>query len=236
MSDRWWNYFSNHMAGEKHWLQGAVSHWQFFQTFYGVLLARYPPGTRILDVGCGPGYSDLYLAANGYCVTGVDNDERVVQLATDLGARVGVGVDYLQANAFDLSPFHDSFDVVYSVGVLEHFDRHVTVELLREQARCAHDVIICIPTRFTRYSDGITDERIYRIDQLRQIVREADLDVTGSFGFGDVTVTRSQIWLKRLLPHAAYRTLQNNGYGFNIAVIGSRRTRGTAAVLAAIAR
>lgn len=223
MSDRWWDYFSSHMASEKHWLQGAVSHWQFFQTFYGVLLGRYPAGTRILDVGCGPGYTDLYLAANGYRVTGIDNDERIVQLAGDLAARLGVEVDYRQADAFELGRFHGAFDVAYSVGVLEHFDRDVTIELLKEQARCARDVVICIPTRYTRYSDGITDERIYRIDQLRQIVREAGLDVTGSFGFGDVTVTRSQVWLKRILPHAMYRILQNNGYGFNITVIGSRR-------------
>lgn len=228
MSDRWWEYFSGHMAGDKHWLRGAISHWQFFQTFYGVLLTRYPTGTRILDVGCGPGYSDLYLAANGYRVTGVDNDERIVQLASELSARLGVEVDYRRADAFDLSRFHGSFDVVYSVGVLEHFDREVTIQLLKEQARCAHDVLICIPTRYTRYSDGITDERIYRIAQLRQIVNDAGLNVTTSFGFGDVSVTRSQIWLKRILPHAMYRIIQNNGYGFNIAVIGSRRQRDAA--------
>lgn len=220
MSDRWWDYFNGHMGSEYHWLEGAVSHWQFFQTFYGMVLSLLPNGARVLDVGCGPGYSDLYFASRGYRVTGVDNDKRIVDLAKDLRERLGVSLEYQQGDAFNLSPFYGSFDMAYSVGVLEHFDRDVTIKLLREQARCARLVLICIPTRYTCYSDGITDERIYSMRQLKDIVREAGLEVVRGFGFGDVTVTSTQIWFKRLLPHALYRLTQNRGYAFNIAVMG----------------
>lgn len=208
------------MAKEHHWLEGAVSHWQFFQTFYGTVFGLLPPGASLLDVGCGRGYSDLYFAAHGYRVTGVDNDERIVDIARELRERFGVGLEYHQGDAFNLTPFYGRFDMAYSVGVLEHFDRDVTIRLLKEQARCARHVLICIPTRFTCYSDGITDERIYTIKQLKEIVYEAGLDVVTQFGFGDVSVTRAQIWLKRLLPHAVYRLLQNRGYAFNMAVVG----------------
>ncbi|HWQ52264.1 MAG TPA: class I SAM-dependent methyltransferase, partial [Bryobacteraceae bacterium] len=37
-----------------------------------VLLARLPPGARILDVGCGTGYLAAKLTARGFRVTGVD--------------------------------------------------------------------------------------------------------------------------------------------------------------------
>lgn len=220
MSDRWWDYFNGHMVSEHHWLEGAVSHWQFFQNFYGMVLGLLPKGGRVLDVGCGPGYSDLYFAARGLRVTGVDNDERIVNLARSLGERLAVPLEYQQGDAFNLGPFYGRFDMAYSVGVLEHFDRDVTVKLLKEQAKCAHMVLICIPTRYTCYSDGITDERIYSMRQLKEIVHEAGLEVVCGFGFGDVTVTPVQVWFKRLLPHAFYRLMQNRGFAFNIAVVG----------------
>jgi len=204
MSDRWWNYFNKHQEQEHHWIDGAVSHWQFFKTFYGMVFRHLPNESSILDIGCGPGYSDLYLSAHGYQVTGVDNDERIISLAEDVRDCLGLSLDYRRGDAFDLSPFYGGFDMVYSVGVLEHFDREVTIQLLKEQAKCAHLILISIPTQYTRYSDGITDERIYTMAQLKQIVRDAGLEVVNGFGFGDVTVTRLQVWMKRLLPHAVY--------------------------------
>jgi SAM-dependent methyltransferase len=220
MSNRWWDYFSKHKKGQSHWIEGAISHWQFFKTFYGMVFRYLPNGSRILDVGCGPGYSDLYLSGHGYHVTGIDNDERIVSLARDVRDRLDLSIDYQYGDAFDLSPYYGGFDMVYSVGVLEHFDRQVTIDLLKEQAKCGKLVLICIPTQYTRYSDGITDERIYTMGQLKNIVVDAGMEVVTGFGFGDVTVTKNQIWIKRIMPHAIYRLLQNGGYAFNIAVIG----------------
>jgi SAM-dependent methyltransferase len=220
MSDRWWNYFEKHKEQGRHWLDGAISHWQFFKTFYGMVFRYLPDGSKVLDIGCGPGYSDLYLSAHGYKVTGVDNDERIISLAEGVRDQIGASLGYQHGDAFDLSPFYGKFDMAYSVGVLEHFDREVTIQLLQEQARCAPLVLISIPTKYTCYSDGITDERIYTMSQLKQIVRDAGMDVVTGFGFGDVTATPLQIWVKRLLPHAVYRLLQNHGFAFNIAVIG----------------
>jgi len=222
MTDRWLEYFNRQGAQGAAWLKAAVTHWGFHEILYGMIQRHCPPPARILDVGCGPGWSDLYLASCGYRVTGVDNEPRLIEKARDLQDRLGVPAEFEPADAFDLTRFHDRFDLVYSCGVLEHFDRAVTIELLREQAKCAPRVLIQIPTRYTALTGEITDERIYTIGELKRIVHEAGLRVVTAFGYGEVTVTPAQIWLRRLLPRMVWRWLQNQGYAYSIAVLGER--------------
>src|SRR5690606_17435901 len=104
---------------------------------------------------------------------------------------------------------------------LEHFDREVTINLLMEQAKCAKQVLIQIPTRFTAYTGEVTDERFYSINELKQIVRESGLEILKAFGYGELNATRLHLFLRQILPRAAWRVLQNMGYGYAIAVIGS---------------
>jgi len=226
MSDRWLDYFGAQRIDNPAWLKGAVDHWSFMLQLYGEIQRILPDGGRILNVGCGLGYTDLYLASHGYQMTGIDNDSRIVERAREFGGRLGIAADFQVADAFDLASLNGKFDLALSVGVLEHFDREVTIQLLQEQARYARFVLICIPSRYTAYAAEITDERIYTMRQLRAMVGDAGLEVSRSFGFGDVTVTPAQIWIKRLLPHALYRIIQNQGYAFNMAVIGRSRTCG----------
>jgi len=223
MSDRWLEYFRNSGALDRDWLKVAVSHWHYNHPLYQQIIKFLKPGSKILDIGCGHGFSDIYLASRGYKVVGVDNDERIVAVASEFAARVESLAEFAKADAFDLKPFHGEFDLAYSCGVLEHFDREVTIRLLREQERCASMVLIEIPTKYTAYTGEITDERIYSIGELKRIVEAAGLEVVASFGYGDVCATRSQIWFKRLMPYGLYRWLQNRGFAYGIAVIGKRQ-------------
>jgi SAM-dependent methyltransferase len=51
-------------------------------SFLDVLLAvDPPPGARILDVGCGPGWTSHYLGKMGYTVLGLDLSEDMLELA-----------------------------------------------------------------------------------------------------------------------------------------------------------
>lgn len=223
MTDRWHHYFATQGAFDATWLKTAVAHWQFHEILYGTIARYCPAPARILDIGCGPGWSDLYLSALGYAVTGIDNEQRLVDIARDLADRLGSASKFEQGDAFDLRPYYGSFDLAYSCGVLEHFDRHVTIQLLQEQAKCAKHVLIQIPTRYTALTGSITDERIYTVRELVQIVRDAGLNVTAAFGYGDISVTPAQVWMRRLLPRGVWRWLQNRGYAFSIAVLGTRR-------------
>jgi SAM-dependent methyltransferase len=227
MTQRWNDYFSAHGVFEGTWLRAAVAHWGFNEVLYGTVLDRLPPPARILDVGSGPGWSDMLFSSLGYEVTGIDNEPRLVHLANELAARMQLPTQFEVADASDLAAYHGRFDLAYSCGVLEHFDRDVTVALLREQAKCAEHVLIQIPTRFSSHAAPLTDERIYTVADLRRIAEDAGLSVIHAFGYGDISVTRSQIWLRRLLPRMLWRALQNQGYAFAIAVLGRRRAAST---------
>lgn len=223
MAERWRKYFDSNGAFDKNWLGTAVAHWGFHETLYGMIQRYCGVPARILDVGCGPGWSDMYLASLGFKVTGVDNEPTLIELANQQAQRLGASVSFQIADAFDLSSLYGQFDMAYSCGVLEHFDRDVTVKLLKEQAKCATYVVIQIPTKYTKYSGQITDERIYSIDELASIVRDAGMEVVSKFGYGDLASTFTHTTLRRLLPRVVWRILQNRGYAFCIAVIGRAR-------------
>jgi len=220
LSERWKNYFDSHGAFDQNWLGTAVAHWGFHETLYGMIARHCPAPARILNVGSGPGWSELYLASIGYDVTGIDNEPSLVALARERASLIGVPAKFEVADAFDLSAFESKFDLVFSCGVLEHFDRDVTVKLLREQAKCAKKVLIQIPACYTAYTGEITDERIYSINELSKIVEDAGLRVVSKFGYGDLAFTPMQIFLRRILPRVAWRIAQNKGFAYSLAVIG----------------
>ncbi len=78
------------------------------------------PGEKVLEVGCGTGADLLQFAKHGSLATGVDLTTNHVELARN---RVGDLAVVYQADARHL-PFEDeSFDYVYSHGVLHHCDQ-----------------------------------------------------------------------------------------------------------------
>jgi 2-polyprenyl-3-methyl-5-hydroxy-6-metoxy-1,4-benzoquinol methylase len=167
------------------------------------------------------GYSDIALQACGFQVVGIDNDDVIVEKAKSHAIELNSRATFEQADAFDLSCYYGSFDLVYSVGVVEHFDRSVTIQLLQEQAKCEPIVVTLIPTRYIKYSAGLSDERIYTMNELCKLSEEAGLTTIRRFGYGDV-ISRWHIWLKRTLPFGLYRLLQNRGYAMGIICIGKR--------------
>jgi SAM-dependent methyltransferase len=203
-------------------LRFAVDQWMFLFPLYLAIRKALPRGGRLLDVGCGAGAFTSLLSTHGFEAVGVDQDTDVVAHARQVARVLGGDASFEQADAFDLSPFHDRFDLAYSIGVVEHFDREVTVSLVKEQARCAQYVLVAIPTQFTKYSAVITDERIYTRPQLEAMVRDAGLTVTDSFVYGEVPTSLARN-LERALPGALYRRLKYVfSYAMGIGCVGRR--------------
>ena len=95
-------------------------------------------GSRILDIGGGPGRYSIWLAAQGYCVTLGDLSPDLLAIAREKAGEQEVELEQLvEANAVDLSVFTDnSFDAVLCLGpmyhLLEESDRQaVADELIR---------------------------------------------------------------------------------------------------------
>lgn len=83
-------------------------------------LDKLPPGTTVLDVGCGIGGSSRILARSyGFAVTGVTISPQQVQRATELTPN-SLNAQFLVDDAMALSFPDDSFDVVWSVEAGPH--------------------------------------------------------------------------------------------------------------------
>ena len=223
MTERWKEYIAGGLEQAGSPMRYALEQWMFLFPVYLAILRALPGGGRVLDVGCGAGAFTSLLGVHGYSVVGVDQDADVIARAHAVGRVLGGNAVFEQADAFDLSRFHGGFDLVYSLGVVEHFDRNLTVSLIEEQARCARCVLVVVPTRYTKYAAVVTDERLYTRRQLNAMVRDAGLVVADSFVYGEVP-TRLSRNLRLLLPSALHRGLTHAlSYGMGIGSLGRRR-------------
>src|SRR5262245_24428058 len=81
-----------------------------------VVETRGKPG-RALDLGCGSGVFSVWLAKQGYAVTGLDFIPRAIEMARERGAAEGVRATLVNA---DLLAWTDpgQFDVIVDSGCL----------------------------------------------------------------------------------------------------------------------
>ncbi|MFA5974902.1 MAG: class I SAM-dependent methyltransferase [Elusimicrobiota bacterium] len=105
-------------------------HWSFIREVIGI-----PKKGKSLEVGCGRGSISSFFAEAGYRVTLFDLSSEVLETAKEIYAKNNHlnRAEFVAGNALKM-PFQDNtFDVVISIGLLEHFrSMH---QLLSEQVR-----------------------------------------------------------------------------------------------------
>jgi|GEM_PF-6159695 len=112
----------------------TIAYWWDYEYHMAKYLfaAKYVQGKNILDIGCGVGYGSSYLLRHGAKkVVGIEINPEVVKLANKSYAKPGL--EFLALDATFL-PFADnSFDVVTSIGMLDHISdpRKVLLEMRR---------------------------------------------------------------------------------------------------------
>ena len=88
-----------------------------------------------MEVGCGRGSLSAHYASDGYQCSLLDTSESIIRAAEQIFSSNALTADFFVGDAERL-PFHDStFDVVTSIGLLEHFDDPTTV--IKEKLRVA---------------------------------------------------------------------------------------------------
>lgn len=95
------------------------------------------PKDWFLDLGCGWGRWCIAAARAGYRVAGIDPDLEAIMAARRVARQLGVSAAYIVADA-RFPPFpSESFDVVHSYGVLQHFSRRDAERAVIQAARVA---------------------------------------------------------------------------------------------------
>jgi len=83
----------------------------------------YPPGSKVLEAGCGVGAQTVILSRNSpeASITSIDISGESVEIARQLAKKEGVeNVDFQVANIFALPYEDETFDHIFICFVLEH--------------------------------------------------------------------------------------------------------------------
>jgi 2-polyprenyl-3-methyl-5-hydroxy-6-metoxy-1,4-benzoquinol methylase len=84
---------------------------------------KVEPGMKVLEIGCAPGKHLAYLAKKRQArVCGLDYSEPGIAFSKELFSRLRLAGEFRCENVFATEFPESSFDVVYSLGVIEHFD------------------------------------------------------------------------------------------------------------------
>jgi SAM-dependent methyltransferase len=87
-------------------------------------------GSKIIDLGCGPGLYTSRLAKKGFQVTGVDFSTNSIAYAVEQARVTSLSIDYIEQDYRNLA-FEDNFDaallIYYDLGVLSNRDTEVVL-------------------------------------------------------------------------------------------------------------
>ena len=98
---------------------------------------RIKPG-RAIDLGCGTGANALYLAQNGFEVTGVDYAEAAIEKAQARAKEAGAQVNFLVDDLTNLCHVSGTFDFLLDYGVLDDLRPRQRESYLRNMLSLTH--------------------------------------------------------------------------------------------------
>jgi ubiquinone/menaquinone biosynthesis C-methylase UbiE len=112
-------------------------------------------GRTILEVGCGRGATLLELARKGANVVGLDYSDQAIAVCRAIASGLDGGgqIEFVKADAQKMPFSNESFDFVFSVGLVEHF--RDPSEILAEQYRVLKNGGYClvqVPQKYSIYT------------------------------------------------------------------------------------
>lgn len=152
-------------------------HWWFVGTrdiICDVVRLHVPIASKILDLGCGTGYTSERLSSLGYNVTSVDNENAAIEAAQRRGLQ-NVHIE----DAAHLTYPDESFEGVVCLDVLEHIQQHeAAVQQLRRVLKkdgCAIIAVPAWPGLFGPHDQALGHFRRYTKKQLRNLLENNGL-------------------------------------------------------------
>lgn len=93
---------------------------------------------RTIDLGCGTGENDIYLAKQGFDVTGVDFAEAAIEKARTRANEVGIQVNFLMDDLTNLRRVSGTFDFLLDYGTLDDLRPQQRESYLRNMLPLTH--------------------------------------------------------------------------------------------------
>lgn len=180
-------------------------------------------GKTILEVGCGRGATLREFARRGAYTFGLDYSEEALEICRNLQAenKTILPGTFVNGDARSL-PFSDgSFDFVFSVGLVEHFEE--PIELLLEQCRVLKPeryLLVQVPQKYSPYTfvkkvlislgkwpyGGWETE--YSDREIVALMKRAELEPTSVYGYGSFVLATAR---HLFLPNLDFGVMWRNG-------------------------
>ena len=154
----------------------------------------FPPGSSLLDYGCGPGDMLEVAAQVGWSAVGVDSSQRSVDIARKRGLEVTL------ADSSSLPFAKGSFDLIFLQSVVEHVPNPMQLLTeLREYLRPDGLIVISSPTPGSHFWDDPTHIRPHTPTSFKTLAEIAGLrpiSINYVFAFLLGIKTTSSLWYK----------------------------------------
>ncbi len=148
-----WGDFYEGAGGADYLLEHIAIHKDFLKEIFA-----YDPRT-VLEAGCGSAIMSVFFAMAGLQATACDRDDDVLKKAAVTAARWKASVRFAKEDILKFSFAADSFDLVFSQGVLEHLDDSQIKKAGKEALRVAKTFIFSVPGPYYKHRD-FGDERL----------------------------------------------------------------------------
>lgn len=156
MDKRWYNLYCNDIKrndGLKNYYYKKIK----YRKKLIKKITQYADSKIVLEAGCGTGVFSIKFADMGYDSYAVDIDKNMLTIVQKISKSVSkVSPKMLECDIFELESVIDKLiDVVYSIGVLEHFDDKEISLILEQQSRISKYIFVGVPTKYFSESEKL---------------------------------------------------------------------------------
>tara|TARA_Y100000310_G_scaffold326114_1_gene390559 strand:- start:1097 stop:1762 length:666 start_codon:yes stop_codon:yes gene_type:complete len=215
----WKKWFEENIGGKASFVNYIQEIWIYNKDlFYDIIGNRIKPPQEVLEIGCGTALEILApLSANGLKVTGIDKEKDMVEFAKHNFKKLGLKGHFIHHDLFKYNT-HKKFDLVLSVGLIEHFPRRKIVEIIKIHKKLSKKwVVFIVPTKHQRHNKkhrGVKDPNWVDLSfkDLSSISKKSGLKFVSKIAYGDII--RSDY-----VPPVISKIIRETGYAYTIGLI-----------------
>lgn len=166
-------------------------------------IIRYSYKGKVIEMGCGTGLVAGYLQKKGLDVTALDKSSAVLKYAEELAKQSNIisPCKYEVGDILDLKYKKNSFNVVFSNGVMEHFNDEEIIRILSQQLDISKIVIFGVPsTYFNMNEKMLGNERSLTSKEWKNLIKKSGGLLIKKKGFNYYNffrrLTEPKKWLK----------------------------------------